>query len=537
MTTRDSSFTGKDATRESSALSEAQRDASAKGADEAFEEMRRQLVLRQAAGEIPANAGERAEQPKPPNFREGLEIDKGLPKAFGHKNGDTYKIERDAQGRVDRVIEDMGGTERAYKIERDENGAVKRVVESRKDIDEKTGKPITIATVLDASKNFDDASIDKDGVLTLSKDGKAKQARTLDGGHREFEHGPDGKVTKISDTVHTNSGRDLVQTFTRLGNGNIFKYDSNFSKGGLATNVVVDEKGQFKLDRVNDLVKKDFGDGFHADLAAAREHFLEIARDKGMGNFSDKWCKKFETRCHDQAHRGQKSPTDEQIADTYKYLEKILTGSGNVGLSSRKLLVRAALREYGDPNHYINQSDHPSCAFAMTERHVVGRSPDMHARVLYEAITNKAVRSRGGHATIKLTDEQIKPEEQNVAEEKGGFGWSYSNKIFQLAAIEVGYGNNYHGRGYGFPGGTEDQTDRACRFVDGEKAMPLKFGNNFGSPAEIKRLLAKHGTIGLFDYIPGHAMSLTDIKTTSSGTYVYISNSWQGMQQGWAKIG
>ena len=429
---------------------------------------------------------------------------------FISKGADSYAIDYDASGHVKQVVECLGGK----------------------------------TTVLQAGKDFDDARLGADGRLTLLKEGKVQQARTLEGAHREFKYNDDGQLTQVLDRVHTNSGRDLIETTSRVGQSNIWDYSSNFGASGQRTNLIAEENGNFRFDTVrisapNDLIDKDNSYELHQDLSKAQKHLVEVAREKGLGEFADNWTKKFEQRCRDQAHRGIKTATDEQIARTYDYLEKILTGRTRINNTQTKLLFQSALKEYAEPGKYINQGGHPSCAFAMTERHVVQTHPDDHARVLFEAVSAQAVRSKDGRKQIKLADIQIKPDGESVRAAKNDnkqIGeWSYSNKIFQLTAISIGYGG-YRGNGYDMYGGTDEQTIRANRFISGEKNMSILQNGNLSNFEKVSAYLKNHGTIGLFDYIGGHAMAITDAKISNGKKYIYIDNWWNGDSEGWKRV-
>jgi hypothetical protein len=426
------------------------------------------------------------------------------------KGDDSFTIEYDNQGRLSRVTQVLGGR----------------------------------SEVLEPGKNFDDARLTADGTLILSKDGKVQEARTLEGGHREFKYNGSGQLSQIVDRIHTNSGRDLVETTTRLGESNVWDYKSNFGASGQRTNLVADAAGVYSADIIkrshaNDLIDRDNSDEFHRDLVLARQHLVEVASNRGISKFAEEWSKKFEQRCRDQAHRGIRSASDEQIARTYDYLEKILSQPGKITANQSKLLFQSALKEYAEPNKFVNQGGHPSCAFAMTERHVVQTYPDEHARVLYEAITNQTVRSKDGKKVCRLSDSQIKPDRESLNAARDGNTlvgeWSYSNKIFQLTAISVGYGG-YRGNGYDMYGGTDDQCKRANRFFDGEDNMVILQNGNLSTYDKVSAYLKKHGTIGLFDYIGGHAMAITDAKTEQGKKYIYISNWWNGQNQGWKQV-
>lgn len=465
-----------------------------------FEEVYKSLLRPETASRVAASMPE----------KDGVQkMENGQIKSV-KKGDDYYSVEYDKQGNISSITEQFG---------------------SRRQ-------------VLQAGKDFDAARLSEDGTLTLSKNGKVQEARTLEGGNREFKYDEKGQLVQILDRIHTNSGRDLVETTTRIGESNVWDYRSNFGASGQRTNVVVDEKGDFRADtirnsRPDDLIDKDNSDALHTDLAKARQHLIDIAREKGLGNFTEQWAAKFEQRCRDLGHRNLKTATDEQIAKTYGYLEKILTERSRISSNNAKMLFKEALKSYANPTKYVNQGGHPTCAFAMTERHVVQTHPDDHARVLYEAITNQYVRSKDGRKRIKLADIQIQPDRESrqayANDSKDVGAWSYSNKIFQLTATAIGYGG-YRGNGYDMYGGTDDQTKRANTFITGKKDLFILMNGNTSTFEKVSAYLKKHGTLGLFDYIGGHAMSITDAKVKDGKKYIYIDNSWNGMSEGWKRV-
>ncbi len=436
-------------------------------------------------------------------------IDQSKSKTYS-KGADSFSIDCDSEGRVIRVCQNLGGRQE----------------------------------LLEPGDAFDNARITQDGCLLLLKDGKIQEARSLEGAHREFSYDRDGNLERVRDRIHTNSGRDLVEVTTRIGSSNIWDYTSNFGAHGQRTNLVCDDNGNYNAELIrnshpNDLIDKDNSDALHKELAVARQHLIDLAREKNLGNFALNWTKKFEQRCRDQAHRGIASATDEQISRTYGYLEKILSERTRINQGQAKLLFQSALKGYAEPGKYINQGGHPSCAFAMTERHIVQTNPDQHARVLYEAVSRQQVNSRDGRRRIKLADIQIKPDSESIRASKNGNTqvgeWSYSNKIFQLTAISVGYGG-YRGNGYDIYGGTDDQCKRANRFISGEKNMVILQNGNLSTFEKVHAHLKRHGTIGLFDYIGGHAMAITDAKISNGKRYIYIDNWWNGTSEGWKRV-
>src|SRR5262249_10124291 len=157
-------------------------------------------------------------------------------------------------------------------------------------------------------------------------------------------------------------------------NTNNFQLDTNYGRNNdrseMRTNVALLANGDFKYDTIkistpNDLANKERSDAMH-NVAEARKHFIDIAKTKNIfgGNQStlEDWGHKFEQRCYKLANQGWKAPTDDQISKTYYHLERIMEGQGGMSVAQRKRLVQDALHDCADPNHYINQYQHPSCA-------------------------------------------------------------------------------------------------------------------------------------------------------------------------------
>lgn len=384
-------------------------------------------------------------------------------------------------------------------------------------------------------------------------DDKLVRVRTIDGVQREFYYDEKtNQVAKIVDRLQTNSGKELIEESTRLGNSNVWDFQTNYGRKGRYTNLVINrDTGSFSAQEIkrsipSDLADKDNSDAFHKDVAAARQHLAALAADCGVfggkKEITDAWCRKFEQRCRDLAHDGRRAPTDKQIMRTYEYLEKILNGKGNgVGSTSRKWLVESALREYANPNRYINQGSHPSCCLAATERHVVETMPEDHARVLYEAVTFKSVLSKnrdgnGKYRRLNLYDHQIKPDNEAASIARGNgwnAAWSYSNKIFQIAAIKLAY-PGYQGNGHGFPGASIDQARTVNKFITGEQKLPL-VNRWYGGKPSFSSLQGalKNGTVHYF--VPGHAMAIDKAIVHKGVAYVHVDNWHGGSGDGWRR--
>lgn len=464
------------------------------------------------------------------------------------KGDNSYEVKLNDAGQVVRVTENFNGRT--------------QVLEAGKDFklgDATFGadKSVTIKSP-DGKQSFtlkEDFSCTTK-VLGDKADGSADKivrVRTKDGVQREFYYDEkSNQLTTIVDRLHTNSGKELVEVTKRLGQSNVWSFESNYGRSGSRTNLVVDGTGNYsaqeiKRSRPSDLADRDNSDAMHKDVASARQRLAEVAADHGVfrGNKStvEAWCKKFEQRARDLAHDERRAPTDQQIMKTYDYLQKILNGKGNgVGATSRQWLVESALREYAEPTKYINQGSHPSCCLAATERHVVETMPDDHARVLYEAITFKSVTSAerdkrtGKYMKLNLYDHQIKPDNEAASIARGGgwnAAWSYSNKVFQIAAIKLAY-PGYQGNGHGFPGATIDQARRANTFITGEDKLPLVNRWYGGKPSfnSLQNAL-KNGTVHYF--VPGHAMSIDKAKVHNGVAYVHVDNWWGGSGDGWRR--
>lgn len=470
------------------------------------------------------------------------------PRKRVEKGNDSYEVSFDAQGRVTKVTENFNG-----RVSTLEAGKDFKLGEATLGKD----NSVTIKSP-DGKQSYtlkEDFSCTTKLIGTKGdgSDDKMLRVRTKDGVQRDFQYDEKtGELSAIVDRLHTNSGKDLVEVTRRLGNSNVWQFETNYGNSHMRTNLVVDANGNFsateiKRSRPSDLVDKDNSDGMHGDLAGARKHLAALAAQSGCfksnAETAEAWCRKFEQRARDLAHDGRRAPTDQQIIKTYDYLEKILKGSGNgIGSTSRQFLVESALREYADPNKYINQGSHPSCCLASTERHVVETMPDQHARVLYEAVTYKSVLSydkdarTGKYKRLSLSDQQIKLDGESASIGKGGGwggAWSYSNKIFQIAAIKLSY-PGYSGNGHGFPGAGIDQARRANKFLTGEKTIPLVDRWMGGKPSfsSLQNAL-KNGTVHYF--VPGHAMVIDKAKMHDGVAYVHVDNWWGGQGDGWRR--
>ena len=459
-----------------------------------------------------------------------------------------------------------------FDVETDRQGRITKVTENH------NGR----ATVLEAGKDYKlgDANVNVDGSLTIkSPDGKQSytlktdqscvtkvigdkpdgsadkivRVRTKEGVEREIYYDQkSGEPAMMVDRLKTNSGKELVETTTRLGNSNVWNFETNYGRGGQRTNVAFDKDGNYSSTEIKrsvpkDLADKDNSDGFHKDLATARAKLCDIASSYNVfgGNKDtiERWAHKFEQRARDLAHDGRAAPTDQQIMKTYDYLERILEGRGNnIGHTSRRYLVESALREYAQPSKYINQGSHPSCCLAATERHVVETKPDDHARVLYEAITYKSILSKerdphtGKYKRLNLNDQQLRLDNESASVGRGqawNAAWSYSNKLFQIAAIKLSY-PGYQGNGHGFPGATIDQARRANNFITGEHTIPL-VNRWYGSKPAFNSLqnALKKGTVHYF--VPGHAMSIDKAAVKDGVAYVHVDNWWGGQGDGWRR--
>lgn len=463
-----------------------------------------------------------------------------------------------------RMAETPAASDKPFDIEYDKQGQISKVTENI------NGR----VNVLEAGKDFKGAHLNVDGSLTLQSvdgklthtlkpdltcitklagDDKVVQVRTKDGVERSIVYDEKtGEPALIVDKLRTNSGKELIETTTRLGNSSVWAFETNYGRGGQRTNLLLDKEGNYSAQEVKrsipkDLADRDNSDGMHKDLASARKRLADVAGSHGVFGGSesriDTWARKFEQRCRDLAHDGRKAPTDAQIMKTYDYLERILKGHGNgIGSTARRCLVESALREYAEPNKYINQGSHPSCCLAATERHVVETMPDEHARVLYEAVTYKSVLSRhkdsrtGKYQRLNLNDTQIKLDNESASVARGsgwGAAWSYSNKIFQIAAIKLSY-PGYQANGHGFPGATIDQARRANKFITGENTIPLVNRWYGGKPSfsSLQNAL-KNGTVHYF--VPGHAMAIDKAKVHNGVPYVHVDNWWGGHGDGWRR--
>lgn len=376
-------------------------------------------------------------------------------------------------------------------------------------------------------------------------DDRLLQMRLASGVTREFVYDKDNaKVVTIRDYLPTNNGKPLIEETTRIGNSNIWEFKANYGKTGQRTNVEIGQDGTFRFAEVkrpslpSDLVDLDNSDAMHTDLVSARQHLKKIAAAHRCFGGSEEtvgaWAYKFEQRCRDLAHAGRKAPTDAQIIKCYKQLEKILEGHGNnINSAERRALVESAMRSYANPRKYINQGSHPSCGFNMVERHVVETRPEEHARILQEAVNRGKVTSADGKWALRLNANQIKPDREAVSAAQGGWGWSYSNKVFQIAAIKLGH-PGYQGNGHGFPGATEDQCRRANKFFTDEQKLPILNRWWGGKPSfnSLQEAL-KRGTVGYM--VPGHMMSIDEAKVVNGVAYVHVDNSWNGSGDGWRR--
>jgi hypothetical protein len=384
-------------------------------------------------------------------------------------------------------------------------------------------------------------------------DDKMLRVRTKDGVQREFYYDEKTKeLSAIVDRLNTNSGKELVEVTRRLGQSNVFQFETNYGRNGMRTNLLVDGSGDYSSNEIirskpSDLADRDNSDAMHRDVASARHQLASLAARHGVFRGSeqttDAWCRRFEQRCRDLAHDRRRAPTDQQIMKTYEYMAKILEGNNRIaGPAGRRALVESALREYAAPTKYINQGSHPSCCLAATERHVVETMPEDHARVLYEAITFGSVTSKersgktGKYQRLNLNETQLKMDNESVGVAKGtgwDAAWSYSNKIFQIAAIKLAY-PGYQGNGHGFPGATIDQARRANNFITGEDKLPLLNRWYGGKPAfsSLQNAL-KNGTVHYF--VPGHAMAIDKAIVKDGVAYVHVDNWWGGSGDGWRR--
>jgi hypothetical protein len=465
----------------------------------------------------------------------------------GAMSDKPFDVQYDKQGRISKVSENLNGRVNVLEAGKDFNiGDAKLGADGSISIKSPDGKQ-------SYTLNKDLTCTTK--ILGDKADGSADKlvrVRTKDGVERSiFYDEKTGEPAMIVDRLRTNSGKDLVETTSRLGTSNVWAFESNYGRGGQRTNLVFDKEGNYTANEIKrsipkDLSDRDNSDGMHGDVASARARLSNLASDCGVfGGSKEKlesWTHKFEQRCRDLAHDGRRAPTDEQICKTYDYLERILKGSGNgIGSTSRRMLVESALREYAEPNKYINQGSHPSCCLAATERHVVETMPDDHARVLFEAITYKSILSKGEdangkHKKLTLNDTQLKLDNESASAGKGsgwGAAWSYSNKLFQIAAIKLSY-PGYQGNGHGFPGAGIDQARTANKFITGEKTIPL-VNRWYGSKPSFSSLESalKKGTVHYF--VPGHAMSIDKAKVQNGVQYVHIDNWWGGQGDGWRR--
>ncbi len=350
----------------------------------------------------------------------------------GPDGGDSIDITYDAQGRISRISDNSGSRRSELIAGRDfiPGGAMVGPDNSIKILMTDGKHSITLGS--DFSRVTKELGDKPDG----SAD-RITHINTREGVDRSITWEPvpgrpgEMRVKELEDRVHTNSGRDLIEKSTRIGDTNNFQLITNYGRNNdrteLRSNLSLQANGDvkfntIKISRPNDLADLDRTDKMH-NVADARKHYVDVAKAAGLfkGETSkiEQYARQFEQRCYTQGHqRRVAAPTDDQIVKTYAYLEKIMTGKGNVSGANRIKLAQDAIREYADPKTYINQDGHPSCAFASAECIVARKNPDDHARVLYEAITFNGVRSKkpidehgktGGtkHKICKLSDEQI----------------------------------------------------------------------------------------------------------------------------------
>ncbi len=464
------------------------------------------------------------------------------------RGNDSYDLEYDSQGRISKITENINGSTTTLTSLKDfQPGAATISKDGELTIKSADGK-------LSVTRTKDFSRIDK--LIGDKPDGSADQIlsiHTRAGTTRDFIYDKDNpkELIGIRDTLPTNNGRPLVEETTRIGHSNIWEFKTNYGVSAQRTNVQMQPNGDFAFSEIkrpsapSDIIHTDDSDWMHADLVAARKAFCDLAEShsvfKGSTSTIESWERKFEQRCRDLAHEGRKAPTDEQIVRTYGYLGKILQGHENgIGSRDRRWMVEAALREYAEPNKYTNQGSHPSCGDNAVERHVVQVYPDEHARVLWEALTYKSITSKfrdehtGRRKVVRLNDTQIKPDGEAAAIAKGSSNlnmWSYSNKVFQIAAISMSY-PGYRGNGHGFSGTTEDQARFVNKFVTGEKKLPIVNRWYGGKPSfESLQSALKKGTVGYI--VPGHFMTIDKAKVQNGVPYVHVDNSWGGMGDGW----
>lgn len=491
----------------------------------------------QPAAEVKTNAAERS----------AAATAQPVMEVKGSRDGERYELHHNSKGEVDKVIVSVGGS-------------VRDELQAGKDF-----KPGSLSVSSDNSIKV--KTMDGRHSLTLGADlsrvtkelgdkpdgsgDKVVQVITAQGVQRDLTWepvpgGPAGakQIKTIKDTLHT-AGGDLVETTTRK-DGGLFELTTNYGRRASRMNVAVSDNGDFKytqlevpkISRPNDIADA------RGSVTEARKHFVEVAAKHGMSKTDmNEWGRNFELRCYQSAHYGLAQPSDEQMRKVYREAELILEGKNHtVSEANRKKLVKEGLQALARPLEYVNQFQHPSCAFAATQNIVGMPNPGDQMRAIREMVNDgkfvsKEPVSNGNRMVVKFSDKQLTPHAD----------WpnAYYSQLCQTLAIKLAYpGYTECGEDGTFPGGNKDQMAKVKKWITGKEHLLIVGNDGYnGSNASfstVQKELKQNGPIGFV--IPGHMMCIAGARVKNGVQQVLVKNTWgqQGeknsMGTGWVEF-
>ncbi len=146
-------------------------------------------------------------------------------------------------------------------------------------------------------------------------------------------------------------------------------------------------------------------------------------------------------RFEDRAAKQDPPLSPQEINETYKQQEKLLTATGNEPLTEKERvkLAEQVMSNCANPTS-IDQGHHNTCGVASVESRMYTRSPAEAARVVADVATTGKYKTADGSSEIVMDPASIKPCQDEARKNPPDDGdRSHASQIFQVAAINTYY--------------------------------------------------------------------------------------------------
>lgn len=138
---------------------------------------------------------------------------------------------------------------------------------------------------------------------------------------------------------------------------------------------------------------------------------------------------KFEQRAKDQ------SVSNQEVAETYRQIERLLDPSGFLPERSRIMLCKQVLRHAAEPTN-INNGQHKTCNVTTVEARLYTKYPSIAAKVVSDvAATGQYVATDG--TRVAPSANSLKPDDESKWEEPLDGKRDYASHVFQVTAVNV----------------------------------------------------------------------------------------------------